>query len=48
MEPAQELHGSGLFADLAEASEFFLLGNRGLSPNAGGTHLGVLVLTTGA
>ncbi len=44
VEPAAELHGSGLFADLAEASEFFRLGSRGLSPNAGGTHLDGAVL----
>lgn len=48
VEPAAELHGSGLFADLAEASEFFRLGSRGLSPNAGGTHLDVLELSTDA
>ncbi len=44
VEPAAELHGGGLFADLAEASEFFRLGSRGLSPNAGGTHLDGAVL----
>ncbi len=48
VEPAGELHGSGLFADLAEASEFFRLGHRGLSPNAGGDHLDVLELSTDA
>ncbi|MGW8487500.1 DUF2071 domain-containing protein [Streptomyces sp. NPDC055886] len=48
VEPAEELHGSGLFTDLAEASEFFRRGSRGLSPNAGGTHLDVLELSTDA
>ncbi|MFD5202634.1 DUF2071 domain-containing protein [Streptomyces sp. NPDC058375] len=49
VEPAGELHGSGLFTDLAEASEFFRLGSRGLSPRAGdGTHLVVLELSTDA
>lgn len=48
MELAEELHGSGLFTDLAEASEFFRLGHRGLSPNAGGTHLDVLELSAPA
>ncbi|MEU9708510.1 DUF2071 domain-containing protein [Streptomyces sp. NPDC047967] len=48
VEPAEDLRGSGLFADLAEASEFFRRGSRGLSPNAGGTHLDVLELSTDA
>ncbi|MFI8197706.1 DUF2071 domain-containing protein [Streptomyces sp. NPDC085942] len=48
VEPADELRGSELFTDLAEASEFFRLGNRGLSPRAGGTHLDVLELSTDA
>ncbi|MFF2599237.1 DUF2071 domain-containing protein [Streptomyces californicus] len=48
VEPAGELRGSELFTDLAEASEFFRLGNRGLSPDAGGRHLDVLELSTDA
>ncbi|MEU3007826.1 DUF2071 domain-containing protein [Streptomyces sp. NPDC007020] len=48
VEPAEDLRGSGLFADLAEASEFFRRGSRGLSPNADGTHLDVLELSTEA
>lgn len=35
VEPAEDLRGSGLFADLAEASEFFRRGSRGLSPQSG-------------
>ncbi|ATY95734.1 DUF2071 domain-containing protein [Streptomyces bacillaris] len=48
VEDAGELRGSELFTDLAEASEFFRLGSRGLSPAAGGSHLDVLELSTPA
>ncbi|MFD3643416.1 DUF2071 domain-containing protein [Streptomyces griseus] len=48
VEPADELCGSGLFTDLAEASEFFRLGGRGLSPSTRGDHLDVLELSTDA
>ncbi|MFJ9621779.1 DUF2071 domain-containing protein [Streptomyces sp. NPDC101181] len=48
VEDAGELRGSELFADLAEASEFFRLGSRGLSPTTGGERLDVLELSTDA
>ncbi|MEI7031478.1 DUF2071 domain-containing protein [Streptomyces pratensis] len=48
VEDADALRGSELFTDLAEASEFFRLGARGLSPRAGDGGLDVLELSTDA
>ncbi|MFJ9350951.1 DUF2071 domain-containing protein [Streptomyces sp. NPDC101237] len=45
-EPAGELHGSRLFADLAEASRFFRSGAKGFSP-ADGDRLDGIELHTG-
>ncbi|MEE1792035.1 DUF2071 domain-containing protein [Streptomyces sp. BE308] len=48
VEPTDELRGSELFMDLAEASAFFRAGSRGLSPDAAGRHLDVLEMSTDA
>jgi hypothetical protein len=45
---AEELRGSELFADLAEASRFFRDGTRGLSATRSGRHLDAMEFRTGA
>ncbi|MFJ5643654.1 DUF2071 domain-containing protein [Streptomyces sp. NPDC093223] len=44
-EPADELYGSRLFADLAEASRFFRSGATGFSPGVGGRLEGIELRT---
>ncbi len=48
VEPADELRGSALFADLAEASRFFRAGSKGFSPTRSGDHLDGMELRTDA
>ncbi|MGW7427806.1 DUF2071 domain-containing protein [Streptomyces sp. NPDC054813] len=48
VEPAAELHGSELFADLAEASRFFRNGAKGFSATSSGRHLDGMELRTDA
>ncbi|MFE9045524.1 DUF2071 domain-containing protein [Streptomyces sp. NPDC007818] len=48
VEPADELRGSELFADLAEASRFFQNGARGYSATGSGRHLDGMELHTDA
>ncbi|MFF8729418.1 DUF2071 domain-containing protein [Streptomyces sp. NPDC015171] len=48
VEPADELRGSELFGDLAEASRFFREGKKGLSPTTSGLHLDGMELRTDA
>ncbi|MFJ4004718.1 DUF2071 domain-containing protein [Streptomyces sp. NPDC090023] len=48
VEPADELRGSELFADLAEASRFFQSGARGFSATSSGRHMDGLELRTNA
>ncbi|GAA0304752.1 DUF2071 domain-containing protein [Streptomyces polychromogenes] len=45
---SDELRGSELFADLAEASRFFQQGSKGLSPTSNGRHLEGMRLSTNA
>ncbi|GAA3022365.1 DUF2071 domain-containing protein [Kitasatospora albolonga] len=46
VEPAEDLHGSALFADLAEASRFFRQGAEGWSPAGAGDRLDGMELRT--
>jgi hypothetical protein len=46
VEPADELRGSELFADLAEASRFFRDGTKGFSATSSGRHLEGMELRT--
>lgn len=48
VEPADELRGSEVFADLAEASRFFREGTKGFSPTRSGRHLDAMELQTDA
>ncbi|MFH9723070.1 DUF2071 domain-containing protein [Streptomyces sp. NPDC017254] len=48
VEPADELHGSELFADLAAASRFFRAGAKGFSPTGSGHRLEGMELHTDA
>ncbi|MFI8828834.1 DUF2071 domain-containing protein [Streptomyces sp. NPDC053431] len=48
VEPADELRGSELFADLAEASRFFQSGAKGFSATGSGRHLDGMRLHTDA
>ncbi|MEV7543856.1 DUF2071 domain-containing protein [Streptomyces sp. NPDC089915] len=48
VELSDELRGSELFADLAEASRFFQQGSKGLSPTSTGHHLEGMRLSTDA
>lgn len=48
VEPAEELGGSELFGDLAEASRFFQAGAKGLSATRSGRHLDGMTLNTDA
>ncbi len=48
VEPTDELRGSELFTDLAEASRFFQAGAKGFSPVGSGSHLDGMELHTDA
>ncbi len=48
VEPVEELHGSELFADLAEASQFFRNGSKSFSETRSGGHLDGMELHTDA